>query len=129
VTCSDIDVESSGPQAAALTDLSGANNTSAEYDYDSGNNTIEDFGDNFSPNSNIDEDPFDKVLLPFCFVSHKMLTSLNLQVVNVSTLTVNETLADSELLKIDLNKTDEKEVRAAFCREVARTAKRYITIL
>jgi hypothetical protein len=61
VTCTDIDVESNGPQAAALTDLQNATSTSAEYDYDSGNGTHEDFGDHENSTSPIDDNVFDKV--------------------------------------------------------------------
>ena len=45
--------------------------------------------------------------------------------VNVTSLTANETLVDSELTKLDLNNTSPKEIKLAFCREVARTARIY----
>jgi hypothetical protein len=35
------------------------------------------------------------------------------------------TLADSELTKINPNTTSEKEIKAAFCREIAKTARVY----
>jgi hypothetical protein len=57
---------------------------------------------------------------------NNLMISFFLQVnVNVTSLTPNVTLADSELTKINPNTTTEKEIRAAFCREVARTARVY----
>jgi hypothetical protein len=40
-------------------------------------------------------------------------------------LTANETLANSELTKLNPNTTSKEEIKAAFCREVARTARIY----
>ena len=44
---------------------------------------------------------------------------------NVTSLTPNVTLADSELTKINPNTTSEKDIKAAFCREIAKTARVY----
>ena len=43
----------------------------------------------------------------------------------MTSLTANETLADSELTKINPNTTSVKEIKATFCREIARTARVY----
>jgi hypothetical protein len=43
----------------------------------------------------------------------------------VTSLTANVTLADSELTKLNPNTTTEKEIKATFCREIARTARVY----
>ena len=44
---------------------------------------------------------------------------------NMTEIRVNDTLKDSELLKLDLNKTTEAELTAAFCQEIGSISSRY----
>jgi len=44
---------------------------------------------------------------------------------NVSEITAEETLATSELTKLDPNETTTDEIRQAFCRDIARVARSY----
>ena len=41
---------------------------------------------------------------------------------NITDLTANDTLKDSGLIKLDINKTSEVELKTEFCREVSQIA-------
>ena len=44
---------------------------------------------------------------------------------NITDLTANDTLKDSGLTKLDINKTTEAELKSEFCREVSQIAGRF----
>ena len=44
---------------------------------------------------------------------------------NISEVTSDETLASSELTKLDPNNTSEVEIKQAFCRDMARVTRSY----
>ena len=86
------------PQAAALEDKEAANNTVS-------------VSDGSSPES--EETPAGNV------------TDIYTSELNVTDLSANLTLADSELTKLDPNKTSEVEIKQTFCQEIKKVSAKF----